>query len=120
MREHLREWAELFENRLPTSSDEVALQDLIESVIDATGVPYEREVRLSAADRIDFLVAPGVGMEVKVAGSLPALLRQLQRYAQHDRVGGLLVVTNRSRLLDLPATLSGKPVAVASLLAGGL
>ncbi len=101
-----------------THEDE--LQAGIAEVLTGAEVPFAREVQLSRRDRIDFLTGAGVGIEVKVDGTLPTLLRQLQRYAQHDRVRALLVATNRTRLLALPASLSGKPVLSARLLAGGL
>lgn len=112
--------ARILERRVGSSTVESAVQEGVANVLSWGETAYEREVRLSDADRIDFLLADGTGIEVKVAGSLPALLRQLQRYAQHDRVRALLVVTTRTRLMALPEMLSGKPVAVASLLTGGL
>lgn len=78
-------------------NNERQLQDGIEEILRAEGHAYQREVRLNARDRIDFLVET-VGIEVKVAGSAVHLLNQLARYAEHDEVGSLLVVTNRSYL----------------------
>jgi len=70
----------------------------------------EREVRLSATDRLDFLVG-GVAIEVKLNGSVGELLRQLSRYAAYERVRELLVVTARLQLSDLPNRLHDKPLA---------
>lgn len=81
-------------------------------------VLVRREFRLSDSDVIDFLV-DDVGVEVKVDGSCPALLRQLHRYAQSDAIGSLVVATHLSRLAQMPATIGGKPVFVA-LLRGGI
>ncbi len=83
-------------------------------------VSFDREARLDARSRIDFLVpdAPGrVGIEVKVAGTPDNVRRQLTRYAPH--VDALLLVTTRVRHRYLqpptPATPGlglGKPLAV--------
>ena len=72
------------------------------------------EAAISAKDRPDFLVyADGctVALEVKVRGSFALILRQLGRYAQHDRVDALVLAAGRRTLLPgMPATLLGKPV----------
>jgi hypothetical protein len=74
-----------------------------------------REVQLTQKDRIDFMVE-GVGIEVKIKGSLAALTRQLHRYAQLDAIEALIVVTPVARLTRLPESLNGKPVLVCHLL----
>lgn len=72
----------------------------------------QREVRLSAHDRIDFLLW-GVGIEVKIKGGVSALTRQLVRYAELPAIAALVVVTSqRQYALQLPRTLGGKPVVV--------
>lgn len=104
---------------------EEELQEAIARVLDAEGIPYVREHRLSERDRLDFAF-PGddgnklVALEVKVDGSLADLRRQLHRYAGDERIDELAVVVNRSRLLDLPSKLRGKPVHVISLLGSAL
>jgi hypothetical protein len=77
-----------------------------------------REVHLSGADRIDFLIGR-VGIEVKTGGSTSALLRQLQRYAGSTDVDELLVITTLHRLANAcPPALQGKPVRAVHV--GGL
>lgn len=98
---------------LPIYSEE-ALQEAIARVFDETGIRYEREVRLSERDRIDFMLG-SLGIEVKIEGSVHQVTRQLQRYAQYDRVGSLLLVTSRSKLSAVPRELSGKRVDVQVL-----
>lgn len=102
--------------RVSTEGD---LQDSIARVLTGCGIDFDREVRLNSADVIDFVVGT-TGIEVKIKGSLPALTRQLHRYAQHDRIQSLVVVTNRARLRSVPDVLNGKPVAVYSLLGSSL
>ena len=131
----LNDWREFIERRVPAHApNERRLQDEIEAKLrPETGSSHSRSMRrehvLTERDRIDFLIQEtvwptdarfGIGIEVKVDGTLSELVRQLQRYAQHDLVDGLLVVSTRARLHAVPTTLSGKPVAVALLLHGGL
>ncbi len=89
----------------------------------AAGIPVDdshHEVSLTAADRIDFLLAGGLGIEVKVSGQTSAVWRQLHRYATHERVSGLILVTTRTpHAVGAPVELNGKPVAVL-VLRGGL
>lgn len=96
-------------------SHEVDLQDGIEEVLKSQGYGFERERRLGAAGVIDFLVAGGIGIEVKIKGSPVLVIRQLLRYAECMEVQELVLVTARSRLGDLPAELMGKKVTVVSL-----
>jgi len=97
---------------------EAELQQAIAKVLGDAGVPFEREHRLSGADRIDFLLAGGVGLEVKIDGATNALLRQVHRYVQHEAITALVVVVSRTRLAGLPTELGGKPVVAVSLLQG--
>lgn len=71
-----------------------------------------REHHLGRADRPDFFLRDlGIAVEVKVAGSRMEVVRQLQRYALHDEVRGVVLVTTRT-CHEMPADLCGKPVAV--------
>ena len=118
-------------------ANERELQDAIERVLGSVGVT--REMRLGPRDRLDFAVDLAVGgagqceqwvddsgktvlagivaVEVKIDHSTSDLIRQLHRYAADERVVGILVVTSRLRLTQLPAELNGKPVATC--LVGG-
>lgn len=96
--------------RFDTSSESL-LQEGIAQVLEMR-VPFEREVRLAAGDRIDFMVG-AVGVECKIDGSTSSVLRQLSRYAEHERVAELLLVTSRRRHREIAALLpseSGRPV----------
>ena len=103
-----------------TYTDEVALHEDMSRVLTAAGIPHEREARLTPRDRIDFLCEEGVGIEVKVAGSLTAVTRQMTRYASHDDVRSLVLVTARAAHHAIPRTLGGVPVALYSLIGQGL
>ena len=95
---------------------EDSIQVGIAEALRREGFVFEREYRLSAHDRLDFFVGGRVAIEVKRHGSVNELLRQLSRYAEHDTVHELLVVTARSQLSSLPRELHGKPLECLTLL----
>jgi predicted SpoU family rRNA methylase len=99
-------------------TNEKELQDGIESVLTEIGARFEREKQLGPKDRVDFFVKAGIALEVKIKGSLADVTRQLHRYAEHDQVQSILLVTAKARLGALPETLRGKPVRVVALLGG--
>ena len=88
---------------------EAELHECLADVLDAAGVAYQREVRLSEAHRVDFMVGR-LAVEVKLSGPLSALTRQVHGYLQHEEVDGVLVVAAKTRLAGLPGEVSGKPV----------
>ena len=98
-------------NRFPLT-DEKETQAKMEKALTAAGFEFEREVRLSEEDTVDFMIG-GVVVEVKLKGSPTAIYRQLERYAKHERVTAVLLVTARS--MTLPAQILGKPASVSSL-----
>lgn len=94
--------------------DEKRTQAQLAEVLAAAGVGFAREVRLAPGDIVDFLTDDGIAIEVKLKGARKAeVVRQLARYARHDRVVGLVLVAN----LAMPALLSvgGKPLRMISL-----
>jgi hypothetical protein len=95
-------------------ADEAGLQAGITAALHTAGRPAHREVRLTAQSRIDILTGR-VGIEIKVRGATDALLRQLQRYAQHELVDALIVVTTVAKHRSLPQSVGGKPLAVIHL-----
>ena len=111
--------ATLTKRRLPAAT-ELALQDAIALAFTAAGIAFDREVHLSAEDRIDFLVEGTVGLEVKISGGLSEVTRQLHRYAQHERIGSLVLVTTRMRHLALMREFNAKRIHVLHLIGGSL
>lgn len=98
-----------------TFANEKQLQDGIAMVLAPTGLAVSREHRLSPTDVIDFLVE-SVGVEVKIKGAVGAVQAQLERYATHDTVTELVLVTGRVQLTRMPRKLNGKPLTVVPLL----
>jgi hypothetical protein len=92
-------------------ANEAALQTSIEDALVAAAVPYAREHRLSPADRIDFLCGR-IGIEAKARYNKRATYRQLERYAAHDAIDALILVTGTA--MGLPAEIGGKPVYIVS------
>lgn len=105
---------ELCRTLRPQTTSEKALQDALEPLIRESFPSVTREAVLGPKDVVDFLVE-GVAVEVKVDGSPMAVTRQLHRYAEHDQVRELVLVTTRAKHRSIPPTLRGKPVAVAWL-----
>lgn len=99
---------------------EVQLHEAIDGALADAGMVIEREVQLSARDRIDVLVDGGIGVEVKVGGTTAAVGGQLARYAEHDRIRGLVLVTSCARHRAVPRRLNGKTVHVVSTFGAGL
>ena len=78
---------------------------------------WQREYRLSEEDRIDFFYTDfGIGVEAKISHSLTALTRQLHRYAQHEAIRGLVLITPKTRLTNLPDRINGKPIRIVNLM----
>jgi len=92
---------------------EAMLQLAIVDVLERSGLAFEREVRLGPADRIDFLVQGGIGIEAKVRYPRRSIYRQLTRYAEREQINALVLMTATS--LGLPPTLNGKPLFYVSI-----
>lgn len=96
-------------------------QDAVAEVLRRASLVFEREVTLGGGDRIDFLVDGGIGLELKTQGTPIAIARQLQRYARHDRIVELVLVTTRAVhqiALSVQRSFGGKPLFVARVQGG--
>lgn len=87
---------------------EIWLQDDIEAALKAVDVDCEREARLAPGERIDFLVSGGIGIEAKTRAAPRQIFRQLERYARHDAITALILISGTAT--GLPATVEGKPL----------
>ena len=97
------------------------LHELLEDLLPTVGVQAVREYRLAPGERPDFFIeSSGIAIEVKTKGGIDAHLRQMKRYADHDSVRGVLLITNGSVPDDLPLTLGGKPIAAICIAWGSL
>jgi len=83
-----------------TYSSERDLHEGIASVLDTNGIGVTHEVRRGPSHRLDFLVAGGWAIEVKVDGSLAAALAQVVRYLTDiPELQGVLIATTRHWVL---------------------
>lgn len=78
------------------------------------------EHQLSGDDIIDFYwPKQKIGVEVKIDHPLSHLTRQLHRYCQHDSIHGVMLVTSKLRLADVPREMNKKPI-VCHIILGSL
>ena len=90
---------------------ETQIQARVAAALGAAGLVFERECRLSGRDRPDFLVGGQVVVEVKLKTPRSVVLRQLGRYAEHDRVEAIVLAsTSFSTLRDMRLTIHQVPV----------
>lgn len=99
-------------------STEARLQEGLGDLFGEKELRNTREMPLNRADRIDFLLANRIGVEVKIKGSRSDLVRQLQRYAKSPLLNEIVLVTSRMQLARLPDIIGGKRVYVAVLMQG--
>lgn len=112
------EVAAVLKRLLVNLSSEALAQADIETALRAHFLDrlVEREVRLSATDRVDFMV-DGVAIEVKVrASAARGLVSQIGRYARHERVTSIVVAT--AKAATVPTIVGGKPVFLVNLSRG--
>ncbi len=116
----VRDIGKLTRRRRFTLSTEKATQGELATAFEEAGIVLLREHRLSARDVLDFFdPATGLVVEVKVTGAGKMdTYRQLARYAAHEPVRGLLLLTNLA--MGLPDLIEGKPAFQASLGRGWL
>lgn len=95
-------------------SNEKRLQEQIANAFLSAGIHFLREYHLGDGDIPDFLLHDGVVLECKLHGaSKIGVFRQLQRYAKHQIVSSIILVTNLS--MGLPNQIEGKPAYFVSL-----
>lgn len=113
-------------------ANEAELETGVEQVLTAMGLAVHRQVRLSGQDRIDVMTdlprgdqpAVRLGIEIKVKGPADGVRRQLVRYAGHDQVDALVLVTTMYRHMNEVAihtetcSAGDNPAGACRLLAG--
>lgn len=99
-------------------STEAVLQIDIEGVLKQHEVPFVREKSLGPKERPDFICDGEIVIEAKARYSKRAIFRQLERYAMHENIGGIILVTNTA--IGMPPRINGKPVYVVSVGLGSL
>lgn len=106
--------------RLDAAREKRAQSQLNDALLEG-GWSFEREYRLSERDIVDFMVVVGdcrIALELKARSQRKRIFRQLERYAQHENVNALVLLTGTA--MSLPETIKGKPAYLSSLGAGWL
>jgi hypothetical protein len=109
------ELAELISQYQFNFIDEKDIQRGLFLVFQNHDIKQSREKFISECDRPDFLMEGGIAIEVKTGGTLNQLTRQIHRYAQHEAIREIIVVTPCAKLTRLPREISGKPVTVVNV-----
>lgn len=109
---------------LPDYIDEYTLQAQLCDVLEQAGFTVSREQTLTdGISRIDLMVFAGdrvLGVEVKIAGRFPDVVRQLHRYAETNEFDALILVTTRAKHHHIPAALAGIPLRLVTYVTAGL
>jgi hypothetical protein len=92
---------------------EVAVQAHLAAVLAEAGGVVAREVPI-VGGRID-IVCDRVGVEVKIAGALAAVARQVIRYAAEPGLDAIVVATTHAQHRQLPRSVRGKPIIVVHM-----
>jgi hypothetical protein len=101
--------------RLHAVTSEYQVQDALAAALTAAGISFEREVRLSPRNRVDFLCEGGVAIEVKRGKpNTRRVQAQVDRYCACEQVTALVIVTERA-LIWTPSSSSGKIVQTVAL-----
>lgn len=109
--------ARMLSAQRPNVTTEAQLVDVIVGVLTDCKLEPLREVILTPTERVDLMVADIV-IEVKVGGQSSEALRQVNRYAKHPSVGGIVLATNRMTIFSRASTMpsvAGKPMAACLL-----
>lgn len=108
--------AQLFEGHRFKVTSEAELQRALDELLRSNKCRFEREHELSPRNIVDFyLIEHSIAVEVKMRGSFAEVLRQLHRYAEHNVVHSLVLVTTRVQHRGMPTKMHGKPVHVVML-----
>jgi len=98
--------------KLPLKNEK-RLQFELELMFIEAGLTFEREHRLSDEDVVDFLFEGGIAMECKLKEGKMAIYKQLERYAKHQAVEKIVLITNTA--MGLPESINGKDSYLISL-----
>lgn len=95
--------------------DEDTLQEGMAVALTRHNIAFEREVRLDAKNRPDFMIG-STAVEVKIKGTFSEFLRQADRYLALDQITALIVVGTPKWMPAVPTELRGKPIYTVRLM----
>lgn len=97
---------------LPMDTEQRA-QECLERRLAQAGIPFSRHAALAPGDIPDFIVAESIVVELKIKGAALSVYRQCERYAAHESVTAIILLTGRA--MTLPETISAKPTLVVHM-----
>jgi hypothetical protein len=101
--------------RLYSTASENEIHRAIAEKLRAAGIAFKHEARLGKRDRVDFMCAGGIAVEVKRGKpNTYSVDAQIERYCASDEVTALVLVTERG-LCRTTDEANGKPVRVVTL-----
>lgn len=107
---------------LPLSmGHEKRAQEDLQQHLSSLNVPFQREVYFSNLDIPDFVIPTAQGdvvIELKIRAQRKRIYKQLERYAKHQRIHALILLS--ATPMSLPERINGKPVTVVSMGGGWL
>lgn len=118
--EQARRIAAIIQGTRISVTRETCAQDGIHLALRQAIPDVRREVRLSERDRVDLMAGP-VAVEVKIKSrqNRREILKQLERYAEHDEVEAIVLATAAAWPGNI-SEVNGKPLVIASLTQGWL
>lgn len=102
--------------RVANIENEYILQEMIKEQLILEDIAFIKEYKLAPRNRVDFLIMPGVIIEVKRGRKKPNLtsvINQLSRYTSYDDVCAVILVVERN--LTIPEEINGKPCVSVGL-----
>ncbi len=99
-------------------SSETQLHKIIAGILDDAHIQYTHEYCLDSSNRVDFWLEDGMLIEVKVDGSYPEAMRQIDRYCALEAVTGVILASTQrwaGRYDGEVQEIHGKPVMVVRL-----
>lgn len=97
------------------------MQKAIAEILRRHGLPFRTEVQIGEGrqDRIDLLIDGGIGIELKVHGSMRKVQAQLRRYAKSEQITSLILISSRLQAgIGQEDQVGGKPLFVLVLTGG--
>lgn len=93
--------------------NEKSLQSDIAALFTSKKVPFNREHYLDENNIMDFIVADGIGLEIKIDGTKRAIYEQCLRYSKFPEVKELILFTNKQ--LGTPHLYEGKRFNIVNI-----
>lgn len=95
---------------------EYDLQNQIADVLNNASILFKKEYKLGPRNRVDFLTANGIAIEIKKGKpNRERLYEQAERYTAFPDVKAIILVVETSIITPLPSNINGKPCTVFGL-----